>query len=155
MRKVWNCWTHSNCIVLFGSCLFWSRLNMFLWDRDLASADISILTTRSTLHIRGTFYNHITMGWPTMAYKGISKLFQPARSAAALFWPHLRAGAFLRRLHLHLHHTHIVLYCNILHLVLLIFAFASAQTILPLERNIYNKHLSPDKYQCSSLESRV
>ena len=36
----------------------------------------------------------------------------------------------------------IVLYCNILHIVLLIFAFASAQTILPLERNIYNKHLS-------------
>ena len=101
------------------------------------------------------------MGWPTMAYKGISKLFQLARSAAALFWPHLRAGAFLRRLHLHLHHTHIVLYCNILHIVLycnilhivlLIFAFASAQTILPLERNIYNKHLS---WQISMLKSRV
>ena len=56
--KVWNCWKHSNCIVLFGSCLFWSRLNMFLWDRDLASADISILTTRSTLHTWNFLQSH-------------------------------------------------------------------------------------------------
>ena len=65
--KVWNCWKHSKCIVLFGSCLFWSRLNMFLWDRDLASADISILTTRSTLHT----WNFLQSHHNGVAYNGL------------------------------------------------------------------------------------
>ena len=54
MGKVWNCWKHSNCIVLFSSCLFWSRLNVFLWGRDLAR----YFNTHNPSHsctIRGTF----------------------------------------------------------------------------------------------------